>query len=246
MSLAALPANGVIVPQSTGRLTRAQYDQMSAGKHFYYFRPSPPITRGYHRFHTTNPYPPGYYEIGSSAKFYAMGGNARFPNFAAWDNFYIQWDAQSNGGKLFHVMDNYVVPAVEIVVTGVVLAGFSPAITGAPVGGGAAPVGGGAAPGLSNAQIIAAGNAEGDAGGGLASGMATSGASFGGTLMTQGEAIATKALISTGLGMVMGGKQPSQQPSQQPTVKKQVANPAQNSNMILLLGFIAAGLVLIF
>jgi len=240
MRLTALPADGVIVPRSTGRLTLTQYAQMSAGKHFYYFIPAPPpITRGYRRFRTTNPYPPGYYEIGSSAKFYAMGGNARFPNFAAWDNFYIQWDAESNGGTFFRLMDNYVAPAVEIFVTGAVLAGFTPAVTGAPVSGGAAP-------GLSNAQIIAAGNAEGDAGGGIATSMATSGASLGGTLITQGEAIATKAAISTGLGMVLGGKQPSQQPAVQPTVKKQVANPAQNSNMILLLGLIAAGLVLIF
>jgi len=244
MSLAALPANGVLV-QNTGRLSPAQYAMMAAGKHLYFYEAPLPPYRGHsgaaarnYRIAAANHHT-GYSEVGSSGEFYAMGGNARFPNFAAWDNFYTQWVAQSQSGFL-NAIDKYVVPAVEIGVSGAVLAGFAPAVTGAPVGGG------GAAPGLSNAQIIAAGNAEGDAGGGIATSMATSGASLGGTLITQGEAIATKAAISTGLGMVLGGKQPSQQPAVQPTVKKQVANPAQNSNMILLLGLIAAGLVLIF
>jgi len=235
MSLAALPANGVIVSQSTGRLTPTQYAQMSAGKHFYYFRPAPPITRGYHRFHTTRPYPPGYYEIGSSAKFYAMGGNARFPNFAAWDNFYRQWDAQSNGGTFFHVMDNYVVPAVEIGVTGAVLAGFAPAVTGAPVASSAAPVAAAPVAVTPAATSIAATAAT--------TGAPLVGGSTLGGLVTASEGIATKAAISTGLGMVLGG---GKQPTPQPTANKPVALPAQNSNMILLLGLAAAGLILIF
>jgi len=241
MSLTALPANGVWVPQSTGRLSPAQYAQLVAGKHLYfYIAPQGPY-RGHsgaaarnYRIAASRPH--GYIEVGMSAKFFQMGGIARFPNFTALDNFYSVWHAQSNSGTLFKIMDNYVAPAIVIGVTGAVLAGFGPAVTGAPVGGGAAP-------GLSNAQIIAAGNAEGDAGGGLASTMATSGASLGGTLITQGEAIATKAAISTGLGMVLGG---GKQPTPQPTANKPVALPAQNSNMILLLGLVAAGLVLIF
>ena len=135
MALQTLPANGVLVPQSTGRPSPAQYALMAAGKHLYFYEaPLPPYrghsgaaARNYH-IAAANHHS-GYSEVGSSAKFYAMGGNARFPNFTAWDNFYSQWDAQSQSGFL-NAIDKYVVPAVEIGVTGAVLAGFAPAITG--------------------------------------------------------------------------------------------------------------------
>jgi len=109
---------------------------MAAGKHLYFYEAPLPPYRGHsgaaarnYRIAAANHHT-GYSEVGSSAKFYALGGNARFPNFAAWDNFYSAWDAQGNGGTLFRLMDNYVVPAVEIGVTGAVLAGFAPAFMG--------------------------------------------------------------------------------------------------------------------
>jgi len=135
MATLTLPVDGVLVPESTGRLSPAQYAQLVAGKHLYfYIAPQGPY-RGHsgaaarnYRIAASRPH--GYIEVGMSAKFFQMGGIARFPNFTALDNFYSAWHAQSNSGTLFKIMDNYVVPAVEIGVTGAVLAGFAPAIMG--------------------------------------------------------------------------------------------------------------------
>ena len=146
-----------------------------------------------------------------SAKFFQMGGIARFPNFTALDNFYSAWHAQSNSGTLFKIMDNYVVPAVEIGVTGAVLAGFAPAITG---GSGAASM-----------TPEAAGSGGAGGGGGWASGGAGGGGGWAGTVE---NALGTvKGVISGGLTLksILSGQPAQPSPQNQQAVPVNQAAP---------------------
>ena len=216
MATLTLPVDGVLVPESTGRLSPAQYAQLVAGKHLYfYIAPQGPY-RGHsgaaarnYRIAASRPH--GYIEVGMSAKFFQMGGIARFPNFTALDNFYSAWHAQSNSGTLFKIMDNYVVPAVEIGVTGAVLAGFAPAIMG---GSGAASM-----------TPEAAGSGGAGGGGGWASGGAGGGGGWAGTVE---NALGTvKGVISGGLTLksILSGQPAQPSPQNQQAVPVNQAAP---------------------
>lgn len=136
MALTSLPANGVLVP-NIGNVNAAQFALMQGGKHLYHYVAPPGPYTGHsgaarRNYQAALAKPHGYIEVGSSAKFFAMGGNAQFPTFQSWNAFYAQWDAQSNSSTLFHVLDSYVVPAVEIGVAGALLSGFASSIMTTP------------------------------------------------------------------------------------------------------------------
>jgi len=105
MALAALPANGVIATQTTGRLTAGDFAVLQSGKHLYYL--VPPLTAAqvklnlrYHR--KVQPgVAPGYHETNGSVYYYQLGGKA-IPSLAQYNALLDQlWAKQDASYKSF-------------------------------------------------------------------------------------------------------------------------------------------------